>query len=54
MGVMAGWFIAGLPFSALRFKKGAIACIEVERLSPPCDNELLWFLTPKQLDAIAK
>jgi len=41
---------AGEPFTAL--KKGGVACLEMERLTPP-RAQLAWIVTPKLLRALA-
>jgi phosphohistidine phosphatase len=37
----------------LQFKKGGMACIEIEELTAPYRGELCWLLTPRQLRAMA-
>jgi hypothetical protein len=34
---------------AVEFKKGAVACIEVDDFNPPLRGRLQWLLTPKQM-----
>ena len=43
--------LAGPPANraTFEFKKGALCCIELDRLSPPGLCKLHWFLAPKQL-----
>jgi len=47
LGKLATYLLTGERAHGIRFKKGAIACIETGTLSPPSDNELRWMITPK-------
>ena len=53
---MSAWLaalVAGAGGLRCDFKKGAIACVELERVPPPAGGGILrWFLTPKQLALI--
>jgi phosphohistidine phosphatase len=49
MGELAGQLICGRKGGAVRFKKGGVACIELDETLPGGCGELLWLLTPKQL-----
>jgi phosphohistidine phosphatase len=40
--------------SALQFKKGGAAAIEVEELPPTAGGTLCWLMTPKQLRALGE
>ncbi len=52
MGELATLLLTGLTASVIPFKKGGVACIEIDDLSPPIRGELLWLLTPKQMRSI--
>lgn len=54
MGEMAAWLMTGMKVSALRFKKGGVACIEAEQVDPPSGNQLLWLLTPGQMSRLGR
>lgn len=53
MGELAGMLICGRQDAAIRFKKGGVACIEMDEQSKDSVGELQWLLTPKQLCRIA-
>ena len=42
-----------VDLARLPFKKGAVAAFHVDALPPPAPAELVWFMTPKQLRAVA-
>lgn len=44
--------LLGAPASILEFKKGSIACIEIDGLPPNTTGRLLWLLTPGQARAL--
>jgi phosphohistidine phosphatase len=44
--------LLGAPVSILEFKKGSIACIEIDCLPPKTTGRLLWLLTPGQARAL--
>jgi len=55
LGHLASYLLTGAPdVVPLPFKKGAIAAIDVPGLPPQGPGVLRWFLTPKQLRAIAR
>jgi phosphohistidine phosphatase len=45
--------LLGLSTPVLRFKKGGVACIQIEQFASPPAGELCWLLTPRQLRAMA-
>jgi phosphohistidine phosphatase len=54
LGELASHLLTGAPeVVPLPFKKGAIAAIEVATVPPHGNGVLRWFLTPKQLRALA-
>ena len=54
LGEFATYLLTGAHQSAIEFKKGAVACIELDDVeSPPPRGRLRWLLTPKQLQMIA-
>jgi phosphohistidine phosphatase len=53
LGELAMWLSAGNASSALAFKKGGAALIEVPA-SRPRRGQLIWMLTPRQLRAFAR
>lgn len=53
LGELATWLLTGTPFGALRFKKGGVACIEVDTPGSPLRGELRWLLTPRQMARMA-
>jgi phosphohistidine phosphatase len=54
IGGLASHLLTGSAgLAPLPFKKGAVAAIEVASLPPRANGVLRWFLTPKQLRAIA-
>ena len=53
MGELATLLTTGQAGSTFRFKKGGVACIEIDDLSPPLRGELLWMMTPKQMRSIS-
>lgn len=54
MGELASYLLTGSPgLVPLPFKKGAIAAISLHTLPPRTPGTLEWFLTPRQLRAIA-
>jgi len=44
--------LLGAGVSILEFKKGSIACIEIDCLPPIATGRLLWLLTPRQARAL--
>jgi phosphohistidine phosphatase len=54
MGLLASHVLTGSAhLTPLPFKKGAVAAIRVDALPPRAAGELLWFMTSKQLRAVA-
>jgi len=54
LGLLASQLLTGSGrLAPLPFKKGAVAAVRVEALPPRAAAELLWFMTPKQLRAVA-
>jgi phosphohistidine phosphatase len=53
MGMLATWMLTGLRHESLRFKKGGVACIQLDDLKSPPHGELLWHLSPGQMRAMA-
>jgi phosphohistidine phosphatase len=53
LGDLATLLIAGKQRSGIRFKKGGVACIELDDFVPPIRGTLRWLLTPKQMAKIA-
>lgn len=53
LGELATRLVGGPDRPILQFKKGGIACIDIEQFTPPCQGELRWLLTPRQLRAMA-
>jgi phosphohistidine phosphatase len=53
MGELATRCMVGTMAGSVRFKKGGVACIEMDDVKPPVRGELLWLLTPKQMTKIA-
>ncbi len=49
MGELAGRLVCGRPGASFRFKKGGIACIEMNDPAMEGLAELRWLLTPKQM-----
>lgn len=47
LGEFASFLIGGPRNLALPFKKGGVACIEIEEFRPPLRGALQWLLTPK-------
>ncbi|HZV11962.1 MAG TPA: phosphohistidine phosphatase SixA [Candidatus Kapabacteria bacterium] len=45
--------LLGSPSSVVRFKKGALCCIEVASLPPNRPGRLIWHLPPKVLRSLA-
>jgi len=41
--------LTGARISAVLFKKGGAACVEVEQFDPPVRGRLCWLLTPGQM-----
>lgn len=54
LGQLATYLLTGLNVSAIEFKKGATACIEIDSFRRPVRGKLLWLLTPRQLRRIRK
>jgi len=54
MGLLASHLLTGsASLVPLPFKKGAVAAIQVDAVPPRAAGELLWFMTSKQLRAVA-
>ncbi len=53
LGELATRLIVGTSVGTIRFKKGGVACIELDEIKPPARGELLWLITPKQMAWIA-
>lgn len=53
MGELASLLLFGSATSAVRFKKGGVACIALEGDIEPGAGVLQWMLTPKQMRAMA-
>lgn len=53
LGELATRLIVGTNVGTVRFKKGGVACIEVDEVKPPARGDLLWLLTPKHLSWMA-
>jgi phosphohistidine phosphatase len=49
MGELAGLLLTGSPRHFMPFKKGGVACVELEDAAPPMHGTLRWFATPRQL-----
>lgn len=49
LGKLATFLLGGPRQSAVEFKKGGAACIEVDDFHPPVRGRLQWLLTPKQM-----
>jgi phosphohistidine phosphatase len=54
LGHLATCLLTGLKTSALAFKKGGAACIEIESFRRPIRGQLQWLLTPRQMRKIRK
>jgi phosphohistidine phosphatase SixA len=55
LGELASQLLTGATSVVpLPFKKGGVAAIEVAALPPRTPGTLLWFVTPKQLRAMAE
>ena len=54
LGHLASQVMSGSPSSCpVPFKKGGVACLEIPAPRGPLRGELVWFMTPKQLRALA-
>ncbi len=53
MGELASKLICGRQDASIRFKKGGVACIEMDEKAAAGNGELQWLLTPKQMCLIA-
>jgi phosphohistidine phosphatase len=54
MGLLASQLLTGsAALAPLPFKKGAVAAVRVDLVPPRATGELLWFMTPQQLRAVA-
>ncbi len=49
LGILATTLLTGSPHGRIEFKKGAVACIEIDDFKPPLQGRLQWMLTPKQM-----
>lgn len=49
LGEFVTRLLTGVGTSAIRFKKGGIACVEIDDFALPLRGELCWLLTPRQL-----
>jgi phosphohistidine phosphatase len=49
LGRLATQLLGGPPDPAINFKKGGVACIEVDDFEPPLRGRLHWLLTPRQM-----
>ena len=49
MGELAGLLLTGRSAALFDFKKGGVACIEIEKSGMPLHGKLCWLMTPKQL-----
>jgi phosphohistidine phosphatase len=55
LGELASLLMSGSDsVSPLPFKKGGVACFEVDSLPPEGAGMLCWFMTPKQLRALSR
>lgn len=52
LGELATLLVSGRSEYAVRFKKGGVACVDVEDGTEPLRGELAWLLTPKQMRAM--
>jgi phosphohistidine phosphatase len=52
LGEFASLLLTGKTASFIPFKKGGVACIEIEKPTPPIHGELHWLMTPKQMRSI--
>ena len=50
LGELAAWLVGGK--SPFEFKKGGICRIDVQKLPPVGNGQLVWFATPKMLRAL--
>lgn len=48
LGELVGTLLVGRRQGVVEFKKGGVACVEVDSFVPPCRGTLLWMLTPRQ------
>lgn len=53
LGCMASTII-GAPSSVIRFKKGALCCLDMDQPAPGTSGALLWHAAPKLLRMIGK
>jgi len=54
LGYLASQVMSGSPDTCpIGFKKGAVACFEIESPRVPLRGELVWLMTPKQLRTLA-
>jgi phosphohistidine phosphatase len=49
LGEFSSFLIGGPRNLSIPFKKGGVACIEIEEFRPPLSGQLCWLLTPKQM-----
>ena len=55
MSAWLGWLVGGPGGIRCEFKKGGMACVDIDRLPPsPGHGTLRWFMTPKQLALIGQ
>lgn len=52
MGELAGRLVCGGPGACFRFKKGGIACIEVNQPFTDGLGQMCWFMTPRQMSML--
>lgn len=53
LGEFTSFLIGGPRNLSIPFKKGGVACIEIEEFKPPLRGQLCWLLTPKQMGLMA-
>ncbi len=54
LGLLGSQVMTGAPsLCPLAFKKGAVACLEIQTPERSLRGDLVWLLTPKQLRALA-
>lgn len=49
MGEFTSYLMGGSRSLMIRFKKGAVAMVEIDDFAPPLRGELCWMVTPKQM-----
>jgi len=54
LGRFTSYLLSGTSAVAITYKKGGVACVEIDQFDHPLRGRLEWLMTPRQLRSIKK